>query len=206
MAKRRCICAFEACAEEGSEASVVLAEKYSGQDEWLRLLGVDASTYNKKDGRLSLCHFAQSQIKAENANVVADRPPRVKPIKGALPTQSNEDIRNAAGRGALGDSLKWQARAQSYKEAATTAKANLHELQLEQQTLHARVNYLEEELRKARKEIAPKSVPGGGGEKPSMDYTRLVGMDSTAARSLCGLPNSACLEVCSHFMQLARGY
>ena len=188
----RCVCVSDACREEGTEAGIKLPEDAFLRRRWLEALGIDPDDHYKLDARVSIVHFLASDLEAKKVNPGTHKPAVVTVRAGAIPQQTDEQIRLMA-RGAIGGRLKAEAR-------CATLHGQLLQVTQEAEQLRANEFRLRDELR-TQAAVRSANTSAGirevrePGRMNCMDHTILYGMDPDGAVGLCGLHNHECLEV-----------
>lgn len=192
-----CCCTSAACKEEGTEPGLKLPGDLLLRNRWLEKLGIDPGSFFKLDGRVSVLHFHPSDLKAKNISPYSLKPAVVTVCEGAVPSQSDEQIRESV-RGARGGRLKAVARCAALQSQLRDKHEELQRMQEEREKLTGQTKERGTAGAAAR---SANRVAGGeraGDAKRTrnvMDHTILEGMDTPGAISICGLHNHQCLEV-----------
>ncbi|CAN0379317.1 unnamed protein product, partial [Pylaiella littoralis] len=168
-ARKTCICTLgDCCTNDGTVRLLLDAER---RTEWFRHLGVDASTYHKKDGRVALSHFHERSCVAANVVDPNGDLPKVGIVEGAIPVRTREDIREAR-RGSLTAHLRASAQVLSFKRFANRQRGALASKDRRIATMEAKLAQREEALRDARASGSETGRGSSGG--PSRERARPV--------------------------------
>ena len=192
--KRSCICRFPECRATGDEATIRLPSGSSTREAWLTNVGIDLDDCDKvSGGRVSLAHFTPRDLSAQT---VPEYPcvsaPIVRLNKGALPSQTSEDIKEAVV-GALGRAMRWEA-------VARKLDCEKSDLSIKLSNKEAEVDRLKARLAQARADCKEAKGGGDGGHEDTrrrqgISYHILEELNQRQARSLCGLPGVKTLLV-----------
>ena len=190
--RSKCICNFESCGRHGGKATVRVPA--IDRHAWLTAVGLHRASHVGADPRVSLVHFTASNIEASTdgsgpggACVV------VRPVKGALPSQSNSEI-EAAARFALPKFLRALAENERHRGALAKARSTLEALETRIQELQGKVQEVGAKRRKrakAAEEPKEESQPCAR----EIDFRILEGLSIELSTNLCGLKSFLALEV-----------
>ena len=124
---KTCVCAFEACRDEGSEAGFTFPSDPDRQRLWLERLGRNPEEFHvTQNSRVSIVHFKAEDLTASRCDPQRERADQqVTKHRGADPVEHGEKFIRASAVGSLGRSLKAEARAAALLQQLKCAQGDV---------------------------------------------------------------------------------